>query len=166
MLRVLAVRLNQPNPKMPEFSMVKEDGLNRLMNAAMALLVRREYSRAELRERLLRRFPEPAVETVLDMLAQQDLQSDTRFVENFVRYRVRQGKGPQKIRQDLLLKGIDADLVNELIPSDPEFWLEVAKEVYHRKYDGIAGSQQELGRRLRFMVARGFSANQVYAIVR
>ena len=53
--------------------------------AAMSLLAMREHSVSELREKLSRKFPlHPAINSVLDALAEQNLVSDKRFAESFI----------------------------------------------------------------------------------
>ncbi len=154
---------------MPEASDTDAE-LHRLSNAALALLARRDYSSAELRERLLKRSStaesEQLIEQVLSALAEQGYQSDERFCESFVRYRLEQGKGPLKIRQDLRLKKIDDSLIDQCMPSGDSFWREHAEKTYRRKFgDQPATEQKEVARRLRFMVSRGYSASWVYPLI-
>lgn len=141
--------------------------LNKLTNAALALLARREYSQGELRERLARKSTDSQlVEIVIEALQEQGLQSDLRFCENFVRYRIEQGKGPHKIRQDLRQKYISDALIQQCISDDAVFWSERAADIYMRKFkDKPPESEKERAKRLRFMVARGFSAHQVYDLI-
>ena len=79
---------------------------------AIRLLARREYSRAELAQRLALRAHAPDVVTAcLDELAESGLQSDQRFTESFLRSRVMRGQGPLKIRGELERRGIERDLI-------------------------------------------------------
>lgn len=141
--------------------------LHKLTNAALGLLARREYSRGELEERLLRRSSDQRiVDQVLDALAEQGMQSDQRFTENFVRYRIAQGKGPIRIRQDLRQKQISSEHIDQHLDQDADFWAHCAKEVYSRKYGCQAfNGEKDFAKRLRFMVSRGFSAQQVYPLI-
>lgn len=141
--------------------------LHKLSNVALGLLARREYSRGELVERLARRSNnEVLIGQVLDALVEQGLQSDQRFAENFVRYRIEQGKGPLKIRQDLRQKHIDSALIDATLDQEPEFWSDCAERVYTRKFGNKAlDGDKDFARRLRFMVSRGFSAQQTYPLI-
>lgn len=141
--------------------------LHKLTNSALGLLARREYSRGELKERLYRRSDDfSLVDQVLDALEEQGLQSDARFTESFVRYRIDQGKGPIKIRQDLRQKHISSETIQTFLEQDEEFWTEKASSVYSRKFSGSPLSDdKDIAKRLRFMVSRGFSAHQIYPLI-
>lgn len=148
-------------------AVAKDAELNKLTNRALGLLARRDYSREELRERLSRQVPnEQVVDQVLDALEEQGLQSDARFCECFVRYRIDQGKGPLKIRQDLRQKGIPTELIEYHLNQDSEFWLTRAKQVYLRKFaTRPIDDDKDFAKRLRFLVSRGFGAHDVYPIL-
>lgn len=148
-------------------SLPSKDEQNRLTNTALRLLARREYSRGELSERLARSSSDSnLISQVLDTLSRQGLQSDERFTENFIKYRIDQGKGPIKIRQDLRLKQISDDNIERFLDQNPEFWADLASSVYSRKYgnEPLSGDK-DLAKRLRFMVSRGFSAQAVYSLI-
>ncbi|WP_158224568.1 regulatory protein RecX [Agaribacterium haliotis] len=138
-----------------------------LLNQALALLARREYSRAELTQKLGQKCDDlRQVEALLDSLAEQGLQSDERFSEAFVRYRVEQGKGPLRIRQDLRQKGIAETRISELIEHYADQWFEQAFEVYVRKFKLDAPTEaKDKAKRLRFLHARGFSPDIAYRVL-
>ena len=134
---------------------------------AVTLLARRDYGRAELRQRLLQTFPDEdqAVEQVLDKLAQRGWLDEQRFVETAVsQYRSR-GDGPIKIRHKLAGR-LDASwrLDEALAAIEDSEWVVTAREVLTRKF-GNAGKPrdpQEVARRLRFLQGRGFTASQCW----
>jgi len=152
-----------------------------IRRAAMNLLTRREYSRAELVSRLQRRFGIGSpVDAVVAQLSSEGLQDDTRFAKCFVRYRLNQGKGPRRILQDLQMKGIsDAarfvkERVTESVDENAESlesdvsapvisWLEQAREVHDKRFGVDAPTDaSEYGKRQRFLLYRGFD----HAIIR
>jgi len=143
--------------------------------AAMNLLARREQSARELREKLRRRFAageleaetlEPMIDTVLEKLAQDNLQSDERFTEAFVTMRKRQGKGPLRIDQELRQKGVSAALIEAYLDSGDEDWWLLAQEVKAQRFgDGIAENLKDKARQVRFLQYRGFTSEQVRAAV-
>ena len=70
---------------------------------AMDFLARREYGQAELVKKLADKgYQRSIVEGELQRLTDEGLQSDTRFAESFVQSRINQGKGPVRIRADLV----------------------------------------------------------------
>lgn len=136
---------------------------NRCRKRAMDALARREHSRAELVQKLLKvGFSDDTVTTTLDKLADERLQCDRRFAESFVASRYRQGKGPNRIRAELSQKGMsDADIEHAL-GAEGFDWVALARDVRQRKF----GSDDppdftERARQMRFLSYRGFDAQGV-----
>ena len=133
---------------------------------AIRLLARREYSRAELEGRLTAKgHDSAAVVECLDALADEGLQSDTRFTESFLRSRILRGQGPLKIRVELSRRGIDRELVRSAF-SEQEGqggvdWFALACETLRRRFSGPGDSPRERARRERFLAGRGFDFEQV-----
>lgn len=133
---------------------------------AIRLLARREYSRSELCQRLSARGHDDAdIETCLESLAEQNLQSDSRFAESFVRSRVLRGQGPRRIRADLGQRGIDKALTAEALlaaeAQDDVDWFTLAAEVLARRFSGPGEIPRERARRERFLAGRGFDFDQL-----
>jgi regulatory protein len=77
-------------------------------DSALNLLARREHSRMELTQKLkLRNFSENEISQTIEQLTQQDLQSDKRFAECYMRSRAEKGFGPVRIKFELREKGVD-----------------------------------------------------------
>ena len=51
------------------------------------------------------------VATALQRLAEEGLLSEARYLESFVAYRARAGYGPQRIREELGQRGLEAGLI-------------------------------------------------------
>jgi regulatory protein len=135
---------------------------------AVRLLARREHSRAELRSKLVHKGHEPdAVDAALDRLAQERYQSDSRFVETFVRHRVQQGYGPVRIAGELRERGIeDRDAQAGLEQAEAD-WPELARDVLHKRFgDGPPGDAREWAKRARYLQYRGFPAELVRRIMK
>lgn len=137
---------------------------------AIRLLARREYSRAELWQRLSARgHDDQAIETCLAALVEQSLQSDARFAESFVRSRIFRGQGPRRIRADLGQRGIDRAMIGEALrAAEAEVdWFELACEVLARRFSEPGDTPRERARRERFLAGRGFDFDQLrYAMAR
>ena len=134
-----------------------------LRRAAMDLLARREHSRAELVDKLRRRFEVDAelIEPVLDQLRADNLQSDERFTEAYVRYRRSRGVGPLLIRQELRARKVDPELLESHLDISSEQWLETLGEVIDRKRRPGADSLAERQKLYRFCLSRGFTTSQI-----
>lgn len=127
--------------------------------AAMNLLARREHSVRELRNKLLRRFPdEEMIAEQLQRLTDERLQSDARFADSYARQRCEKGYGPLRVREELRERGVDeADilLVMDALEID---WTALAAEVMRKKFGAAPPRDiKEKARRGRFMQYRGFS---------
>lgn len=94
---------------------------------AVRYLTRREYGIEELRRKLIQRGSDSAIaEKVVSDLADDNLVSDQRFAEMYVRTRVRHLFGPLKIRGELRGRGISDHLISQAIPKDQETWFDNA----------------------------------------
>ncbi|MGR4069866.1 regulatory protein RecX [Billgrantia sp. C5P2] len=133
---------------------------------AIRLLARREYSRAELAQRLAARAHSPeAIDASLDELAGEGLQSDARFAESFLRSRVMRGQGPLKVRAELERRGLERSLIAKTLAEAEQAgevdWFELATEVLARRFTHSGDSPRERARRERFLASRGFGFEQI-----
>ena len=104
---------------------------------AVRYLTRREYAVEELRQKLLRRGGDPGItDTVVSDLADENLVSDQRFTEMYVRMRIRRLFGPLKIRGELRSKGVADYLVDEAMPSEQGAWFDAASQWASKKCQG------------------------------
>ena len=138
-----------------------------IKNAAIKLLARREYSRAELWNKLSGKFSQKhLVNQVLDQLAADNYQSDERFAEAFIQFKKNQGKGKTLIRFELKNKGISEQLIEALLDEADEDWFEIAKSVYEKKFSGRPiDTPKEKAKRIRFMSSRGFSTDHIFSLL-
>ncbi len=137
-----------------------------LRRAAMDLLARREHSRAELLEKLQRRFPEsePLFAEVLDQLTADGLLDDERFCEAYVRYRRSRGVGPLLIRQELRQKGVESRSVQAALDPSAEEWLDTLRALLLKKSGGCLPPASERAARqklYRAMLAKGYPADMI-----
>jgi regulatory protein len=130
----------------------------------MDLLARRDHSRLELDRKLTGRGFEPAVvEQVLDDLIRDRLLEEDRFVESFIRGRIRKGQGPVRIRGELAQRGIeDANVGTALAEADCD-WTALAAEVRAKRFGPEApGDFKERARQAKFLQYRGFESEQIW----
>ncbi len=135
--------------------------------SAQRLLARREHSRTELHQKLVKKeFPKAEVETVLNELQQRGWQDDRKFCEAFIRYRVMKGQGPQKIIHELQIKGVSGNIISEEIQMYDAQWLQLCENVADKKYGSEPiNSVEDKARRFRFLSTRGFSAEIIRQIL-
>ncbi|WP_438764192.1 regulatory protein RecX [Kushneria sp. TE3] len=134
---------------------------------AIALLARREYTRSELEERLLRHEHSPEeVTALLDRLAADGFQSDARFVEHFVRSRIARLQGPRKISAELSGRGIEREMIAHALEESDADWTALAIEALQRRFDGPGDDMKARAKRQRFLASRGFNGQQCSSALR
>lgn len=154
-----------------------DDGFATLYRRAIGYLVRREYSHAELARKIGTRCNDSAlIEKVLTRLQQDSYLSDTRFVESYIRNRLRKAYGPMRISHELRTRGVDEALINQGIASIDD-WLSHARKAYQRKYgDSTEQTNNSLDntsehtledtlKRKRYLHDRGFGADIINQIL-
>lgn len=131
--------------------------------SAMSLLAMREHSAHELKSKLERKFEgSELVEAVVTSLIEQNLQSDERFAQAFLAMRQRQGKGPLIIKMELRQKGVDSELIAELIDDSDGIWHELACDVRIKKFrEPVPSDARERAKQMRFLQYRGFSNRHI-----
>ncbi|HID44745.1 MAG TPA: regulatory protein RecX [Chromatiaceae bacterium] len=123
----------------------------------MHLLSLREHSRFELERKLLRRHEQAMVQQVLQNLAQQGLQSDERFAEQYVYSRRNKGYGPLRIRAELREKGVAEDLISIWLDDPEQDWYALMLATAEKKFGGQPpADRKEMAKRGRFLSSRGF----------
>jgi regulatory protein len=134
-------------------------------DAAVALLARREHSRAELQRKLTQReHAADDIEAALDALERERLLSDARFAEQFVRGRIERGSGPHKIRAELRERGVADDVAADALAGHTQAWRERVHEVRRKRFgDAVPADYRERVRQMRFLQTRGFDAEQIRA---
>lgn len=132
----------------------------------MNYLARREHAASELRDKLARRFDAPAlIEEVVSRLTEQKLQCDERFTEAFVTMRMRQGKGPVRILQELQQKGVASELSEAYLDVSDSEWRDLAREVRAKRFGSeLPDVPKEKAKQMRFLQYRGFTAEQVRSL--
>ncbi len=132
---------------------------------ALALLVRREHARGELRAKLVARgiTAEAAAEAV-DKMTAEGWQDDGRFAVSLARMRASGGYGPGRIRAELAGHGV-ADVEVEaalqaLAEAGDADWPRRARELVLRRYGEEIDSNLSLERRASaFLARRGFDGD-------
>jgi regulatory protein len=110
---------------------------NEIRDIALRYLGRREYAVQELRQKLLQRGADSRpTDTVITELVEQNLLSDERFTEMYVRMRIRLLFGPLKIRAELRGRGIADHLATQFMPDDQETWFDSASRWAEKKCHG------------------------------
>jgi regulatory protein len=159
---------------------------------ALRLLSQREHSRAELAKKLgdwmslqakadrARNSQDPDQEqsqagtpalsreiqiaAVLDDFEKRGWLSDARFAEALVRRRSER-YGVRKIKDELQRAGVASDASSALLDGLKHTEFERAKELFERKFGGIAEDQKMRAKQYRFLVSKGFNPEIVAKVI-
>jgi len=145
-----------------------------LYNYAVKALGRHMRTEAELR-RLMSTRAEPGphgeatVKAALARLKEHGYLNDADYAETYARLRQENEKlGARRVRQDLRLKGVRAEVVEEAIAARYGEASEeaLARQYLERKRIAKPANEKETARVMRRLVAAGFSTGVIYRILR
>lgn len=141
------------------------------METAAASLARRFCTKAELRRKLFKKEKFTAKE-IFDAIAELERMgylSDRRYAEDFVLVMRQKGYGSRCIRSKMMLKGVDRDLIDEMLSSPDE---------NHTQFDDALALLEKRSRKLEqtddprklerqilsLLARRGFPADVAYRV--
>lgn len=136
--------------------------------AALGLLARREHSTREIRSKLRARgFAADLINPVLAQLDARHLLSDERFAGSFARTRANKGYGGVRIAQELRMRGVAEELATAAVGEVNGEWRERITQVRCKKFgEALPQTADDRARQARFLLQRGFSSDQVRAVLR
>lgn len=136
-----------------------------LKGRALRLLSGREHSRAELMQKLQRFEEEPgSLAQALDELQAKGFINEQRVIES-VLYRRAPKLGAARLQQELQAKGLDPQAINAALASLRLSERERAGAVWQKKFGTAAVDGADAARQMRFLAARGFSAEAIRRVV-
>ena len=141
---------------------------------ALRLLSRREYSRHELAQKLLRLSSqaddnppadlEEQITKVLDDFEVQGWLSDERYAQALVRRRS-QRYGLRRVADELQRSGIDPNMISSLSHELSASEFERAQALWARKFGEISSDPKERAKQYRFLVSKGFNPELVSRLI-
>ena len=133
----------------------------------MDLLARREHSFFELKQKLLIQYPElnPSnLDLALNQLQCENLISDERFTESYIRYRKGKGFGYIHIKANLGSRRVHPDIIAQYLHIDDDEWNKIALDLVSKKVRDrkqIQYGSKSCRKIMRFMKSRGFTINEI-----
>jgi len=140
---------------------------NEVRKKAMDLLMRREHAVVELQKKLAARgFDADIVAEVIERLVDEELVSDARFTEAFVRYRCNNGHGPQRIQSELRERGVSEKIQADYLDAGDSRWFDRAVQVRFKRFgNALPEDFKERARQARFLQYRGFTSEQIREVL-
>jgi len=132
---------------------------------ALALLARREHSRAELARKLnVADCDGTEVEALLDEFEAKNWLSDRRFAESWVADH-RSHAGAVKLAFDLRQRGVADNIIEAVLAENRDSELERAQAVWQKKFGSAPTDMTEKARQMRFLQSRGFGTEVIRRVI-
>jgi regulatory protein len=133
---------------------------------AVRMLARRDYSRAELEQRLLHKgIPRDDIERALDELTAQGLLSDSRFAGATVR-RKSGAYSKRAIAGALKASGVEGDVASQALAASEVDDADAIVALWLRRFGAPPANDREKARQIRFLQSRGFSLSAIFKLLR
>ncbi|WP_213991489.1 regulatory protein RecX [Sodalis sp. dw_96] len=105
------------------------------------------------------------LEAAIEYCRQNDWLNDSRFALRYVNSRSKKGYGEQKIRMELIQKGIDRDTINNAFTEAAIDRSAQAKEVAWKKFGQPLSTDRLVKIKVqRYLLTRGFSFEEIQSI--
>ena len=132
----------------------------------MRWLARRDFSRAELAERLRRRGIESGeVETTLDALVAAGYLSDARYAQAVVRQKSG-GYSRRAIAETLKARGVAAEVAATAVEAGDIDDQDALRALWNKRFGAAPKDERERARQVRFLQSRGFALSAVLKLLR
>lgn len=130
----------------------------------MNILARREHSRAELARKLAPHAEADEIDALLDVLEQENLLSNARYVEMLAHARA--GKhGSLRLKADLREKGVPEGDMSDALEVARMRDMEAARAVWRKKFGELALDSAGRARQYRFLANRGFPSEVIRRVI-
>ena len=132
----------------------------------MAYLARRDYSRADLRDKLIAAGASRAeADAVLDEIAGLGYLSDARFANALVRQKTGE-MSARAISASLKAKGVPAEVASAAIAENEIDDHDAMVALWLRKFGAPPANEREKARQVRFLQSRGFALSAIFKLLR
>ena len=147
------------------FELIQASDARRAQEKALYLLEYRNYSKRELTEKIARTAASrEAAQAAAGRMEELGLIDDRRFGEDYARELFgRKGYGSRRVAQELRRKGLDQELVQELVEKygSPEQSGENIRRVLEKKYPGWREDEKVRRRAFAALQRLGYSYQEV-----
>ena len=134
---------------------------------AIAALARREYSRAELRAKLVAAgaVPTGRLDAALDEIAALGYLSDERYAQAEVS-RKAGTQSRRAIAGSLKAKGVATDVADAALATADVDDREVMVALWRRRFGAVPANERDKARQVRFLQSRGFALSAILRLLR
>ena len=141
---------------------------SRCIKRAMNLLQKKNFAEGELVKKLSEGgYPEEIVDTAVSYVKSYGYIDDVRYASDYIRYHSSQGRGKNRIRMELMQKGVsDADIEKAWIETEALGLIEDSAEAIHKllekKHYSPDMDPADRNRIAAFLMRRGYSPEDIF----
>lgn len=152
-------------------SIAKEENKLKCKETALRIIERSYKTEKEMEERLLEKgYDAESICSVLSFLKEYNFINDESYTKMFIKDKIKT-QGSQKIKYALIRKGIDRDIIdNLLLDVDKDQETEVLKELAIKKYNQLIKRENDKyklrDKLCRFLISRGYDYSKVKDVLR
>ncbi len=148
--------------------LLREVFIPRAKSRAMHLLEKKDYAKRELGRKLsMSGYPREAVDEAVAYVESFGYVDDERLCKSYIHY-YESSKSRMRIKQDLLKKGVDRDLIEECLESELEQSQEelIERLLQKKHYDRELSDRAEREKMFRYLAQRGFDSADISRALR
>ena len=146
--------------------LLQESEARRAKEKALYLLEYRSHSKKELADKISRTTSREAAEAAVEKMEELGLMNDEAYARQLAEVLLgKKGYGVRRARQELLQKGIDRELTEELLEEmapDPE---EKLREIVERKYQSSLGDEKGYRRTVAALQRLGYGWEDIKTVL-
>ncbi len=135
----------------------------RCKKRGLYLLQKQDRTEANLRSKLKEGgYPGPVIDEAIAYIASFGYIDDERYAASYIRF-YQASKSKQRIKQDLMAKGVAVDIIESCLESEyEEDELDMVLNLLaKKKYNSETATYQDKAKLYRFLAGRGFSSDTI-----
>lgn len=151
-------------------NILRAEEKNKALNYTLNLLSYRQRSEKEIYNSLKRKgFEESYIENAMDYCRENGYLNDKTFAESFIKDKINLNKlGPQRIKYELMLKGVSKDIIEESLIVDSDDQYDAAMELALKKLNSYKNDDKNsIYRKLTgFLGRKGYSYDIISKVLK
>lgn len=140
----------------------------RAKKRAMFLLEQMDRTEHQLRDKLMQNgYPAVCVDLAIDYVKKYHYIDDLRYATNYISYQQKR-KSRQKLKIDLLTKGIDKNVVEQALDEafDSDEQIKIRQLLEKKHYDPKECDRKEKQKTYQYLMRRGFKGSDILHVMK
>lgn len=165
-----SLKVNMEVNEVDLLSIADADNFYKCKESALRIVERSYKSEKELRDKLIEKgYGSKEINKVIDFLKEYNFINNRAYAEMYCKDRIR-SQGSNKIKYSLIRKGIEENIINEVISNiDNEKEEDSASELCRKKYEQLIRRENDVykikNKLYTFLVGRGYNYSLVKDVI-